>query len=875
MQTTWSSSDFSSIKLLGIFEDISNISESDEISIHSRAMFKAAIFLSHEYNMTIDGQFIGWQIIQTSGNVMDCFSSTCLAVSTGNIVGIVGPELSREVLVIAPFANRIGIPVISYAATDPELADRKTYPAFYRTVPSDDTAALSIAQLFITFNWTSCIIIYQNDAFGSGAFKAITQTFNRYNLNVSQSIIFDIATLEIQGNLQTYLTSCSSRIVILWAQPTYITLILQSALDFDVLGPLFTWMLSSSVSLNSFNQNFHEKLIGMLTIQPTLDVSGKLINRTLLNAAYQIWQQHEPGSFPGSTNVSDYALFAFDSTWSLIQSLQQLCSTNANNASSCISIVNSSFCFNSRFMNSNSFFKGIINTTFLGVSGPIQFSANVTNRINGSYYVAQSVQYSSNTIDYVSVLEWSDDTSWIDVQQSNTIVWPDNSLVPPNGFARLANVNIRIGVIESIPFTTISNVIDQYGQNKTTLVGYVPDLINLLQNRMGFISQVILAPPNQTYAGLVNAVANGVYDIVVGDVTITAARSEIVKFSNSIFDNSLCLIVRKNQMSNVDLIAYLGPFSTNLWIIVLATSFFAGLFMRLLEHSENQELQHRSFISSSAMSWWYSVGTIMGYGADFRVATAAGRLLTVGLYILSLVLVASYTANLASDLTLAKSPNIISGIDDIKKGKIPYNRIGIVVGTAMKDYYVREISEGNMNFYPLNHAQDVYDSLLIGTIDVSIMDSGAAEYMTNNIYCNLTLIPGYFCSSEFGIVIPKNWIYEQDLNVNILSLRESGDLDNLKEKWFQTRNCPDTSDKSTSMTIKQMSGLFLTFAVICALSVLLFVWTKRYSIKGYLFKLAGCNSPLDNKDIPEMRHTSEAPICSQHYELPSSKSRYF
>ncbi|CAF4044776.1 unnamed protein product, partial [Didymodactylos carnosus] len=82
------------------------------------------------------------------------------------------------------------------------------------------------------------------------------------------------------------------------------------------------------------------------------------------------------------------------------------------------------------------------------------------------------------------------------------------------------------------------------------------------------------------------------------------------------------------------------------------------------------------------MSVWFSVGTILGYGADFHVATAAGRLFTVGLYMLSLILVATYTANLASDLTISKSQSVISGIDDIRKGKIPFGRIGIVVGSA-------------------------------------------------------------------------------------------------------------------------------------------------------------------------------------------------
>ena len=33
------------------------------------------------------------------------------------------------------------------------------------------------------------------------------------------------------------------------------------------------------------------------------------------------------------------------------------------------------------------------------------------------------------------------------------------------------------------------------------------------------------------------------------------------------------------------------------------------------------------------MSMWFSFGTIVGYGVDYNVTTAAGRLLTLGLYI--------------------------------------------------------------------------------------------------------------------------------------------------------------------------------------------------------------------------------------------------
>ncbi|CAF3100389.1 unnamed protein product, partial [Rotaria sp. Silwood2] len=118
-------------------------------------MFQAAIILSQQYNITIETQFIGWQSIQTGRDGTNALSNTCSVISTSNIVGMVGPEFSSESLLIAPFAAKIGIPVISHASTDPELSDRSTYSVFHRTVPSDNIAASTIVDLFIRFNWTS------------------------------------------------------------------------------------------------------------------------------------------------------------------------------------------------------------------------------------------------------------------------------------------------------------------------------------------------------------------------------------------------------------------------------------------------------------------------------------------------------------------------------------------------------------------------------------------------------------------------------------------------------------------------------------------------------------------------------------------------
>lgn len=447
VKAAWPTPSSSSIQLLGLFQDATKASTPIELAVHARAMFKAAILLSQQYNITIDGQWIEWNAAQTGGNAIDAISDTCEVVSASNTVGIVGPGLSRELPIIADFTAKVRIPVVSYGETDPDLSDRNAYPTFYRTVPSDNAAALGIVKLFFRFNWTTCTVIYQNDAFGSGGAKAINEEFIRNNLTVINTIVFDIRTRSFRDPLKTSLTSSSTRIVLLWAESKHTSLILQKALDADVLGPRFTWILSSSVPLTTFNQTISSKLIGMLTIEPStaIAVNGP-INTTLLNAVYEIWKQYEPETFPQATKINEYALFAFDATWLLIQSLQQFCSTTSNSSSSCISFDGASFCFKRHLLNSDVLFDIINNLKLVGISGILQFNINTTDRVNGSYYFAQNSQASSNGISFVPVLDYSDHAGWQVTAEARMIVWPGTSLVSPTDNAKLDGVSLRIGI---------------------------------------------------------------------------------------------------------------------------------------------------------------------------------------------------------------------------------------------------------------------------------------------------------------------------------------------------------------------------------------------------------------------------------------------
>ena len=832
----WPSPTGSGVQLLGFFR---TSCESSALPwIQSRAMFKAAIFLAQRYNITVGGQPIGWRVAQEDDEVITALEVMC---STTTLAGIVRPGFSRETHFISQFARRIDIPVVAYTASDPDLSNRRSDSTFHHTAPSDSSTALGTARLFQRYNWTSCILIYQNDASGWARVKVLTDTFEANGLFIRELIPFDVATRTIPGNLSHRLLKGASRVIVLWADLLHTSTIVREAAAKNLVGPRFVWILRASIPLNSFSDTLSKRAVGMLSVEPASgDAVGAPFNASLLNAAYEMWKRYEPESFPGEKNVNAHALFAFDATWLLIQSLQQLRS----------SFRNLSLCFDHQPANSTTRSTHISATQFLGVSGPMEYHDKGTERLRGIHYIVRNAQPAPEGVNFVKVLKYSEPGDWQSFHATQEVLWPDKSYRIPTDRATISGFDLRIVVTPSDPFTMIEYRLNEHGQNKSYAVGYIPDLIDLLQQRMKFVPEIVLTSSNQSYSRLIQAVARGHYDIFAGDVTVTSKRRELVFFSASIHDYSLQLIMRKPTRDQIELFAYLKPFSLSLWMAILATTICTAIIVYLVERDDNEALRDRSALSMGVMSVWYSLGNIMGYGADFHVRTVSGRLITVALYILSLVLVASYTANLASNLTISKREFPIRSIDDIRRGTIPFNRIGVRVGISTEEFYLREISNGRRDFYPVYSRDEQLERLVNGDIDATFLHGGSAEYLTNNIYCSLSVVGPSFGSGTFGVVYPKNWLFAEEFDMHVLALRESGEMDKLKRRWFESNVCQDSVEPPNAMGVQSMAGLFLTVGMIILAALLTLIWTKRAMIKERVCLFQGASY--------DMRHEPNA-----------------
>ncbi|CAF1361115.1 unnamed protein product, partial [Didymodactylos carnosus] len=495
----WPKMDSSFIQLLGLFDT------TNPDTLQSQAMFKSALALSHLYNITYHGYPLGWQefdIIDSSYNneSINELDITCQAVSKSKIIGIIGSINS----LIALFAEKIGIP--SMASFTSDILSRNQYSTLHRVLPTDITKALAIAQLFTKYEWTQCVVINTIDLYGLNGLDVLTEQFNKNSVRIVNKIRFDTITQTIlDGDLEQLLITGTARIIVVWANSNATMSILDNAIKQNVLSSKFLWILTSNITLDKYNSTERKKFVGTLIVDTTVgSVINEPVNTTLLNNVCDIWQQYEPETFPGQNGISPSALFTFDAAWTLIQSLKGLNTTEQLYYSNC-----STNCFDCQLYNVNYLLNIVQNISFLGLTGLVSYDSQTNDRLsNGSYFLIQNIQPTTNLNDihFMSVLKWIN-SKWYDYIDRNLIVWPGIQLNPFVDYPTLDSIPLRICVVNVEPFIIMEN------NSNHSMIGYSMDIINVLQQQLGFIPNIILQPSNRTRDQLIDDLVNNVYDM--------------------------------------------------------------------------------------------------------------------------------------------------------------------------------------------------------------------------------------------------------------------------------------------------------------------------------------------------------------------------
>ncbi|KAM4627581.1 extracellular calcium-sensing receptor-like [Polymixia lowei] len=88
---------------------------------------------------------------------------------------LIGGASSSTAIVLSRSLGPLSLPLISYQSSCPCLSDRRQFPNFFRTIPSDVYQARTMARLAIRFHWTWVGAVVSNDNYGRLAIQVFEE----------------------------------------------------------------------------------------------------------------------------------------------------------------------------------------------------------------------------------------------------------------------------------------------------------------------------------------------------------------------------------------------------------------------------------------------------------------------------------------------------------------------------------------------------------------------------------------------------------------------------------------------------------------------------------------------------------------------------
>lgn len=204
----------------------------------------------------------------------------------------------------------------------------------------------------------------------------------------------------------------------------------------------------------------------------------------------------------------------------------------------------------------------------------------------------------------------------------------------------------------------------------------------------------------------------------------------------------------------------------------------------------------------------------------------------------TLIIISSYTANLAAFLTVERMESPIDSADDLaKQTKIEYG--AVEDGATMTFFKKSKISTYDKMWAFMSSRRQ---SVLVKSNEEGIqrvltsdyaflMESTTIEFVTQR-NCNLTQIGGLIDSKGYGVGTPMGSPYRDKITIAILQLQEEGKLHMMKEKWWRGNGCPEEESKEASaLGVQNIGGIFIVLAAGLVLSVFVAVGEFLYKSK--------------------------------------------
>nr|XP_021323524.1 extracellular calcium-sensing receptor [Danio rerio] len=153
------------------------------------------------------------------------------------VIGIVGDPSSTPSIAISNILGLFRVPIVSHYATCSCLSDRKKYPSFFRTIPSDAFQVRAMIQILRYFGWTWVGLIYSDDDYGIYAAQSFQQEMLLFGYCVAFSAILphDNNHRDIQ-RITAIIQASTARVVVVFSTSSFLIPLMEEVVVQNMTG---------------------------------------------------------------------------------------------------------------------------------------------------------------------------------------------------------------------------------------------------------------------------------------------------------------------------------------------------------------------------------------------------------------------------------------------------------------------------------------------------------------------------------------------------------------------------------------------------------------------------------------------------------------
>ncbi|XP_023314986.1 glutamate receptor ionotropic, kainate 2-like isoform X7 [Trichogramma pretiosum] len=317
------------------------------------------------------------------------------------------------------------------------------------------------------------------------------------------------------------------------------------------------------------------------------------------------------------------------------------------------------------------------------------------------------------------------------------------------------------------------------------------------------------------------------------------------------------------------LFSFMNPLAIEIWLYVLAAYILVSVTMFVVArfspyewnnphpcHSQGPvEIVENQF--SLANSFWFTIGTLMQQGSDLNPKATSTRIVSGVWWFFTLIIIASYTANLAAFLTVERmitpieNAEDLAGQTDISYGTLDSGSTMTFFRDSMIETYKKmwRFMENRKPSVFVPTYEEGIKRVLQGNY-AFLMESTMLDYIVQRD-CNLTQIGGLLDSKGYGIATPMGSPWRDKISLAILELQEKGEIQILYDKWWKSpsdtcmRNDKGKESKANALGVDNIGGIFVVLLCGLTFATLIAIFEFCYNSKR--------NAP------PESEHASPIP----------------